>query len=79
MKHFDSENESVRFDKQSIMAEYAAIIEKSKVCMNFGSTEIYNIILEEAQPFFYGDRSIEETIPVIQERVKIYVNEVKEK
>ena len=79
MKHFDSENESVRFDKQSIMDEYAAIIEKSKVCMNFGSTEIYNIILEEAQPFFYGDRSIEETIPVIQERVKIYVNEVKEK
>ena len=79
MKYYENENGSVKIDKQSIFDEYRSVVEKSKVCINFGSTEIYNIILEEAMPFFYGDRSVEETIPLIQERVKLYVDEVKEK
>lgn len=38
-------------------------------------TEIYNIILEEAQSYFAGQKSAEEAAGIIQDRVEIYVGE----
>lgn len=39
------------------------------------SSEIPSMVLEEAQPFFAGDKSLEDTIAVIQKRVSIYLSE----
>ena len=36
---------------------------------------IRNIILEEAQLYFQGDKSLEETCRVIQSRVQLYLDE----
>lgn len=40
-----------------------------------GDTQIENIVMEEAAAFFSGQKSVEETAEIIQNRVKIYVNE----
>ncbi len=37
--------------------------------------QIYEIIDEEAQPFYNGQKSVDEVVSVIQSRVSIYVNE----
>lgn len=37
--------------------------------------EIMNIVYEEAQVYFAGDRKLDETVQIIQERVETYVNE----
>lgn len=39
------------------------------------SSEIPNMVLAEAQPFLAGDKSMEDTIAVIQNRVSIYLSE----
>lgn len=39
------------------------------------SEEIYNIIGEEAAPYFAGQKSAEEVAKIIQSRIKIYVSE----
>ena len=36
---------------------------------------IWEIVSEEAQPYFAGDKSLEETVRLIQSRVGLYVNE----
>ena len=36
---------------------------------------IYNIITEEAEPYFSGQKSVDEVADIIQSRVNIYVNE----
>lgn len=38
-------------------------------------TKIYNIFLEEVDAYFIGEKSLEETVDVIQSRVSVYVNE----
>lgn len=38
-------------------------------------TKIYNVFLEEVDAYFKGEKSLEETVDVIQSRVSIYVNE----
>lgn len=40
-----------------------------------GDTQIEGIVMEEAAAFFSGQKSVEETAEIIQNRVKIYVNE----
>ena len=63
-------------NKEEIFEEYDAILHKTVVCDNFMSIEIYDIVCEEADPYFYGDRSLEECINLIETRVQIYINEV---
>jgi ABC-type glycerol-3-phosphate transport system substrate-binding protein len=40
-----------------------------------GADDAHNIILEEAQAYFAGDKTVEEVADIIQSRVKIYVSE----
>lgn len=42
---------------------------------NSMDSEIFGIINEEAQAFFEGQKSVEDVIPLIQDRVQLYVNE----
>lgn len=39
--------------------------------------QIYNIVLEEAEAYFNGQKSVEEVVQVIQSRANIYMNESK--
>jgi len=51
------------------------LIRKAKpVSYNYGS-ELINIINEEAQPFFKGQKSVDEVAEIIQSRIEIYVSE----
>lgn len=43
--------------------------------MGGGDLTLLNIILEQAAPYFAGDRSLEETADLIQRRASLYVNE----
>ena len=38
-------------------------------------TNLMQIILEQAEPYFAGDKSLDETVDLIQRRVSLYVNE----
>ena len=40
-----------------------------------GNDEITNIITEEAEAFFKGQKSVSDVANVIQSRVQVYVNE----
>lgn len=62
--------------KEELFREYDDILHQAIVCDNFMSTEIYDIVCEEANPYFYGDRSLEECIDLIETRAKIYISEV---
>ena len=44
------------------------------VSLDYGS-EILNIISEEAEPFYKGQKSVDEVAGIIQSRIKIYVGE----
>ena len=64
-------------NKDDVFKEYNDILHQTVACDNFLSTEIFDIVCEEANPYFYGDRSLEECIDLIETRAKIYINEVK--
>lgn len=51
-----------------------ALIKSVKVNSNIDYS-LYNIILEEIQPFFDGDKSLEETVEVIQSKLSIAMSE----
>lgn len=38
---------------------------------------IYNIVIDQCDAYFYGDRSLDDTIDQIQRRVTLYMNEIK--
>ena len=38
---------------------------------------LWDIVSEQVQPYFAGDKSVDEVIRQIQSRVEIYVNELK--
>lgn len=40
-------------------------------------TEMYNIIIEEAKPYFVGDKSAADAADAIQGRIQIYVDEIR--
>lgn len=50
------------------------VIEEAKPATSV-DTEIQNIILEEAAPFFKGQKTVDEVAGIIQNRVQTYVNE----
>lgn len=43
--------------------------------MSGGDEELLRIIAEQAQPYFAGDKSLDETADLIQRRVTLYINE----
>lgn len=43
--------------------------------MNGFNDVIFQIVLEESTAYFNGDKTIEDTTNVIQNRVKTYINE----
>ncbi len=63
--------------KDEYLRQYDEILSSAKVCSSFGSLDIMNIILEEAKAYFSGDRDLERTIEIIQNRANIYVSEVR--
>ena len=36
---------------------------------------LLDIVMEQAEPYFAGDKTLEETAQLIQNRAKLYVNE----
>jgi len=76
----------VRFDYQGNMVELFAItdIQKERIlgaiadATRFDPFEsvIFDMVFEEAIPFFHGDRSAEDAARIIQARVAIYVAEI---
>ena len=43
----------------------------------FYATEIYNMVSEELEPFFAGQRSMEEAVRILDNRVQLYLDEQK--
>lgn len=61
-----------------VTTENAAVFRSLVESINRSRTveeALYSIVLEEAEMFFAGDRTAEETADVIQSRVSLYVNE----
>lgn len=48
---------------------------KSVDQLNSNHQDLLNIILEEAAPYFAGQKNVKEVVDIIQNRVQIYVNE----
>ena len=42
---------------------------------DFYAMELYDLIYEELTPYFQGDRSLEETVTILDSRVQVYLNE----
>lgn len=54
-----------------------ALVPDAKPCFQEESDEIIKIINEEASGFYSGQRGAEDTAAIIQNRVQLYVNEIK--
>ncbi len=52
-----------------------SLLKGSCLASGYESREIMGIISEEAEAFFAGQKSLSETISVIQSRMNLYVNE----
>ncbi len=64
----------VKPDGSSWEQEYLDLLNRC-VCKN-GSTEmIQEIIMEECEGYFYGDKNAQQTVEVIQKRVQLYLDE----
>ena len=53
------------------------MLENAVYSYSAGDNDIWDIVWDEASPFFYGEKSAEETAQVIDNRVQIYLNERK--
>ena len=62
-----TEDEIQRFEKL-----YDSI-EKIEMCDN----TLYSLVLESCGPYFAGDRTLDDTISLIQNRAQLYVNELR--
>lgn len=54
--------------------KFRELIDNTRRCEQYDE-EVISIIIEEAEPYFAGEKSLEETVNLIQNRVKTYVNE----
>ncbi len=54
--------------------KFRKLIDNTRRCEQYDE-EIISIIGEEVSPYFAGDKSLEETVKLVQNRVKTYVNE----
>ena len=57
------------------VSELRNIIKHSIVTVLDNDDDGYKIIAEEAEKYFSGEKSLDETVSVIQDRMKKYVNE----
>ena len=64
----------VKPDGSSWEQEYLDLL-NSCVCANGGMEVIREIIMEECDGYFYGDKDIQQTVDVIQKRVQLYLDE----
>lgn len=53
----------------------ALIAATNKVVNEGEASEVFNIINEEAAPYFAGQKSLQEVVDIIQSRVQIYISE----
>lgn len=65
--HAVTEEECRRFE------EFIAAIEKADLY----DTDLLDIVMEATEPYFAGDKSLDETCGLIQRRVKLYVDEMR--
>lgn len=56
--------------------EYASLLEHSMID-NYNTKPIIKIIEEETDAFFLGEKTMEEVNTIIQNRVQLYLNEIK--
>lgn len=64
----------VKPDGSSWEQEYLDLM-NSCVCANGGMEVIREIIMEECDGYFYGDKDIQQTVEIIQKRVQLYLDE----
>lgn len=53
---------------------FRELIKRTKKCSNYNQ-QVTDIIMEEAAPYFMGEKNLEETVKIIQKRVQTLVNE----
>lgn len=63
-------------DGSSCLEEYVELL-KSAQPMGFDSSELFEIVIEEANGYFYSDKDVDEVIDIIQRRVQLYLDEGK--
>jgi len=70
------EEESIRLTavSEAQAQAFRELIESVHRCQEMDQT-LYDIVLEEADIFFSGDRTAEETASIIQDRAKVYMGE----
>lgn len=61
-------------DGSTWMEEYLECMDKA-VPLPVKSEEVYNIILEEVEPFFAGARDVDSTVEALQNRVQLWLDE----
>ena len=64
---------AVTEDEFSRLENFFNSIEKIDLC----DSAIYDIVWDQAGPYFAGDKTLDETVELIQRRVTLYVNEQK--
>ena len=65
-----------RYDKSTYLDEYLAFIE-SAVPRPTESDSLFEMVMEEADSYFTSDKSLDETVKTIQNRVQLYLDERK--
>ena len=63
-------------DGSSCLEEYVELL-KSAQPMGLDSSELFEIVIEEANGYFYSDKDVDEVIDIIQRRVQLYLDEGK--
>lgn len=61
---------------QEDVETYINVINQTRYCVD-GDGVIFNMIMEEAEDYFHGKKSLDKTVDVIQDRVTTYLNEQK--
>lgn len=64
------------YNKSTYLDEYLAFIE-SAVPRPTESDSLFEIVMEEADSYFPSDKSLDETVKTIQNRVQLYLDERK--
>lgn len=74
MDDFSIEYYAVTQEEADAMATLIANI-TNVVAGGSSNSEVYSIIMEEAAPYFAGQKSIDEVVDIIQKRAQIYISE----
>ncbi|MBO5282023.1 MAG: hypothetical protein J6B43_02675, partial [Lachnospiraceae bacterium] len=67
---------SSKEDGSSYLEEYLELLE-SAVPTAVSSDDIFDIVMEEANGYFQGDKDLDSVVDVIQRRVQLYLDERK--